>query len=351
MKAHLLRLLIKSVVAEFANALAAERGEIQARTGKWKDAVTNLQQALVIAPDDAWAGYLLTSALLASGDLAEYQKHSHAMMLTFGHTSDPIVGGRTSEAYLVAPYGDNADLEMAVSLVERKTFIWWREFYHGLAQYRLGNFSTAVDVLEKDLAHISSVNHIDRSPCEADCYLVLALARRQLNQAAEAAAAFEHGRQIVESQLPKPGDSDLGPYWWNGVTTRALLHEATEIVGLWSANPARASLTFSLAAEQAGQRSAKAIIPLTGPFSEPPAGPLHIVPESVMIRDGQMQFCIGGCSPHATVCVLASAELFTPTSWVPITTNIATNANILITGIAATNKSQFFRVVESQSSQ
>jgi RNA polymerase sigma factor (sigma-70 family) len=324
-----------------------QRGELQARTGRWIEAVTNIHQALVVDPADAWAGYLLSSALLASGDLAGYQKHSHAMMLSFGNTDDPIVGGRTSEAYLVAPYGDNTDLEMSVALVERKRFYWWREFYEGLAQYRLGNFSGAADFLEKIITKLPSVNQIDRPPCEADCYLVLAMTRRQLNQAAEAAAALAHGRQVAETQMPQPSAPDLGPYWWNGVTTRALLKEASEIVDQWTPNPSNASLTFSLARKDAeAAHDAKSVIPLTGPYSEPPAGPLHIVPESVILQNGQMQFTMAGITPGATVCVLSSGELFTPSSWVAILTNIATSTTLTV-GIPATNAHQFFRILET----
>src|SRR5262249_24040273 len=130
---------------------------------------------------------------------------------------------------------------------EKKPFFWWREFYQGLAQYRLGNFAAAADLLEKDISKLPSVNNIDRPPLEADCYLVLAMARRQLNQPAEAAAALAHGRQVAEREMPQVGAPDLGPYWWNGVTMRALLKEANETVEQWTPNPSKASFTFSLA--------------------------------------------------------------------------------------------------------
>lgn len=334
--------------AEHVPDVWVQRGELQARTGKWNEAVTNLQQALVVAPNDAWAGYLLSSALLAGRNFPEYQKHSHAMMVTFGNTDNQIVGGRTSEAYLVAPYGDTTDLQMSVTLVERKAFYWWREFYQGLAQYRLGNFSAAADAIEADITKLPSVNQIDRPACEADCYLVLAMARRQLNQPAEAAAALAHGRQVVETQVPQPGGTDLGPYWWNGVTTRALLSEASETVEQWTPNPAKASFTFSLARSIKNAPEAKTVIPLTGPYSEPPAGPLHIVPESVTVNNGQMQFTIAGITPGATVCVLASGALFTPSSWVPISTNVSTSTTLNVSGIAATNAHEFFRILETR---
>ena len=334
--------------ANYTPDVWVQRGELQARTGNWNEAVTNIRQALVVDPDDAWAGYLLSSALLASGDLTGYQKHSHAMMVAFGNTDDPIVGGRTSEAYLVAPYGENRDLEMSVTLLERKRFYWWREFYEGLAQYRLGNFSAAADLLEKDISKLSSVNQIDRPPCEADCHLVLAMARRQLNQPEEAAAALAHGREVAETQMPQSSGPDLGPYWWNGVTTRALLKEANETVDQWSANPSNASFTFSLARKGANAApSAKAVVPLTGPYSEPPAGPLHIVPESLSVTNGQMRFTIAGITPGATVCVLASTELFTPSSWVPISTNITDSATLAVS-VPATNAHEFFRILETR---
>jgi hypothetical protein len=165
-----------------------------------------------------------------------------------------------------------------------------------------------------------------------------------LNQGEEAIAAFSHGREVAQTQMPQLGAPDLGPYWWNGVTTRALLKEATETVEQWSPRPDKASFTFSLGSKETS--GPKAVIPLHGPYSEPPAGPLHIVPDSVTLYNGQMQFTIAGAAPGATVCVLASGELFTPTSWVPILTNTATATTLSVT-IPATNAHQFFRILQT----
>jgi len=327
-----------------------QKAEIQARTGNWKAAVTNLEQALQVDPADSWAGYLLSSALLENGNLADYQTHSHAMMVRFGYTQDMIVAGRTGEAYLVAPYGENTDLQLSVQMIERKRFYWWREFYEGLAQFRLGHYRQAADSLEKDLSKIGSVNHIDRPPCEADCYLVLAMARQQLNEPTEAGAALAHGREVAEKEMPQTGSPDLGPYWWNGVTTRALLKEARETVERSNANPANASLTFSLA-ENAGAAAgpSKEIIPVAGPFSEPPSGTLRILPESVTASGGQMRFTVAGIAPGATIVIQASHQLFTPDSWMPISTNVATGTTLSVAGINSTNsQNQFFRVIETR---
>ena len=122
----------------------------------------------------------------------------------------------------------------------------------------------------------------------------------------------------------------------------------TVTVEEWTATPANAAFTFSLARNAANAaRNAKSVIPLHGPYSEPPAGPLHIVPESVTVTNGQMQFTIAGVTSGATVCVLASAELFTPSSWVPIMTNIATRTTLTVGGIPATNAHGFFRILET----
>lgn len=326
-----------------------QQGQILARTGKWKEAADNFAGALQLDPSDAWAGYYLSSALLQSGNLGYYQKNSHAMMVRFGDSENGKIAGLTGEAYLVAPYGENSDLEMSVKLEDRKMWPWWRQFYQGLGQYRLGRFQNAADLLEKDISELGPVNRVDRPPCEADCFLVLAMARLQLNQTNEAQAALAHGREVAEKKIPQLGSPDLGPYWWNGVTTRALLKESLETVEAANTLPSKASLTFSLTeGAGAGANRSQEIIPLAGPFSEPPPGSLQILPQSVSLNGGQMRFTVAGITPGGAIVIEASHKLFTPDSWTPISTNIATGTNLNVDGISATNlENQFFRVIET----
>jgi RNA polymerase sigma factor (sigma-70 family) len=334
--------------------LLVQRAHIEARTGKWPEAAGDLKQALQLTPGNAWVSYLLSSALLQSGQLGEYQEHSHEMMLRFRNSHTQVAAGRTAEAYLVAPYGDKDDLEMSVELVEKKVFRWWREFYKGLAEYRLDHFSDASDSLEHDIKQLDTVNQVDRPPCEADCYLVLAMARRRLNQVPEARAALAHGREVAQTKIPQLEAPDLGPYWWNGVTTRVLLKEAQETVeGLASSSGnARppASLTFSMPGTAVTPAAAgKGIFVVSGPFFEPPQGDLAVVPGSVKMADGQLHFVVSGVTPGATIYTQASSDLSTPRSWIPIATNRADATAVTVGGTSTTNAQfQFFRILETQ---
>jgi RNA polymerase sigma factor (sigma-70 family) len=326
--------------------LLVQRAHIEARTGKWEEATADLKQAVQLNPSNAWNSYLLSSALLQTGKLPEFQSHSHAMMVRFRDRADSVAAGRTSEAYLVAPYGDKDDLEMSVELVDKKVFPWWRQFYKGLAEYRLDHYSNAVAWLEQDIKQLDIATRVDRPLCEADCYLVVAMARRQLNHIPEARAALARGREVAQSKIPQPGSADLGTYWWNGVTTRVLLKEAEETVE----GRSPAALTFSLPGTAVTPAAAgKGIFVVNGPFFEPPAAGLSIVPSSVSINGGLLHFIVAGVTPGASICIQASGDLASPRAWVSISTNRATGSEVTVNGLSTTNAQfQFFRILEAQ---
>ena len=211
------------------NALVL-RANVRARTRRWKEASDDLTQALQIDPSDHWTWYILSSALAQTGNLAEYQKHNHEMLAQFGHSNNSMIAGRAAAASLVSPSADTNDLELAAEISQKKPNAWWRQFYQGLAEYRLGHYERAVEWLERNISSIDKVNRVDRPPCEADSYLVLAMVRLQMKQTEAARAALSHAQEVMETKMPKPDAPDLGAYWWDGVTTRLLLKEAQGLI-------------------------------------------------------------------------------------------------------------------------
>jgi thiol-disulfide isomerase/thioredoxin len=214
---------------EGLNALVL-RANVRARTRRWREASDDLTQALQIDPSDQWTWYLLSSVLAQTGNLAAYQKHNHEMLAQFGHSNNSMIAGRAAAASLVSPSGDTNDLALAAELTAKKPMAWWRQFYLGLGEYRFGHLGKAVELLELGISGIDKVNRVDRPPCEADSYLVLAMARFQMKQTEGARAALAHAREVMATKMPKPDAPDLGAYWWDGVTTRLLLQEAQGLI-------------------------------------------------------------------------------------------------------------------------
>ena len=214
---------------ETATALL-QRGQIRARTHHWKEAASDLKQAMQINATDHWTWYLLTPLLLQLGDITEYRKHSHEILLRYGPIDNALIAGRAAEGCLLSAKASTNDVELAAKIVPRKIMPHWRQFYVGLAEYRLGRFSSAADWMEQIRINVAGINNVDRWPCEADACLLLAMARHQLKQTDKAQEALSHAREIIDSVMPKFDGPDLGGHWWNVLTTHILANEAAEVV-------------------------------------------------------------------------------------------------------------------------
>jgi tetratricopeptide (TPR) repeat protein len=211
-------------------AALVQRANIRARIQHWKEAASDLRQAMQINPSDQWTWYLLTPLLLQTGNFAEYQKHSHDILLRYGEIENALIAGRAAEGCLLSPSASTNDVELAARILPRKIFPHWRRFYVGLAEYRLGRFGNAVDLMEQIRREPGTINEVDRWVCEADACLVLAMAQHQLKQREKVSEALSHAKEIIDTALPKFDGPDLGRYWWNVLTTHIFAKEATEMI-------------------------------------------------------------------------------------------------------------------------
>ncbi len=73
-----------------------------------------------------------------------------------------------------------------------------------------------------------------------------------------------------------------------------------------------------------------------------------IASQSMAVSSGQLQFVVSGLTSGATVYVQASSDLSATSPWLTVATNVATGANLTVSGLSVTNaNSRFFRVVEA----
>jgi len=210
------------------------RANILAQGGQWREAAANLKLVIEKAPSEHWNWYVLAPLLIQSGQIVEYRSHCKAVLNRFGATSDPIAGGRAAKACLLYPSAVGPEeLKLANKLAdnvvasgENSPFLPWYQLTKGLAEYRQGHFASAAQWMER----IQKEPKLDALPntCRADTYLVLAMARRQLNQSDEARVALARGLEIVRTKLPKLDSGDLGE-WYDVLMTYILMREAKEI--------------------------------------------------------------------------------------------------------------------------
>ncbi len=73
-----------------------------------------------------------------------------------------------------------------------------------------------------------------------------------------------------------------------------------------------------------------------------------IASQSMAVSGGQLQFVVSGLTSGATVYVQSSSDLSSTGNWASVATNVATGANLTVSGLSVTNaNSRFFRVLET----
>ena len=210
--------------------LLQARAAFFARQGKWKEAIADAGKAIELDPADHGLYQMQASLLVAANDLPSYRQHCKQILARFGTTKDPVVAERMTKACLITP-GSGADLkavsqmaDTAVTAGAGNGLLPYFQFAKALAEYRQGHFAEAVQWAQKVLA--IKVTPILR----AQAWAVLAASQGQLKQTEEARAALAGSLEVLKTSLPKPGNSDLGGDWKDGIIAQKLAHEAQNLI-------------------------------------------------------------------------------------------------------------------------
>src|SRR6185503_19919470 len=107
------------------------------------------------------------------------------------------------------------------------------QFAKGLAQYRQGRFSSAVEWMQKVLAKAG-----EDSNRGVQAHMVLAMAQHQLKHPDEARTALAKGVAIAETKLPKLANGELDVGWNDWIIAHSLMREAKMLI---EGKPAAAS--------------------------------------------------------------------------------------------------------------
>lgn len=206
------------------------RGYLYARRARWEPALADYVRGLELAPEDHWQWYTCAAIRLMTGSREDYRRHCQEMLRRFAEASDPTIGERAAKASLIVPDGV-ADLSLPLRLIEQSVTgnekhwaYYWFLMSKGIGEYRAGRFAEAVDWLRKGEAG-------QREPVpRAQARLFLAMAYHKLGRRDEARRTLDEAIRIMDTQLPKETDGDIGEVLVDWVFCQVARREAEALI-------------------------------------------------------------------------------------------------------------------------
>jgi eukaryotic-like serine/threonine-protein kinase len=177
---------------------------------QWPAAATNYGIVTQVLPADHHAYHYLAPLLLQVGDTNGYRRHCERMLRQFAETSDPAIAERTVKDCLLLPPAQPvlptiAKLAEVASAAGPGHRFWPSiQFAKGLAEFRQGRFSSAVEWLEPVL---QKTNDVFRT---VQAHMTLAMAQHHLQHSEQARATLAKGLEFADRRLPT-FDKDAGP--------------------------------------------------------------------------------------------------------------------------------------------
>ncbi len=209
------------------------RGDVQARMGRFQEAIRDMEQVVQTDPGDLEGWRRLTLVLAQIGDLVKYRARCKEMLHRFSDTTDPVTVTQLAQSCLVMPSALDAEdvvlaerlADAAVALTPPGQFFPWRSMTIGLAEYRRGKFARAGEIIDR-LVPVVGEGGPGWLTCQVDFFFISAMTHQQLQETDKARAAFDHGRELLRSKLPALDSRDLRADWWAVVYANMLMAEA-----------------------------------------------------------------------------------------------------------------------------
>jgi WD40 repeat protein/serine/threonine protein kinase/tetratricopeptide (TPR) repeat protein len=204
-------------------------GVVQARAGHWKSAIVDFSRLTELEPENSANYHCLAALLVQSGDEDAYRAHCARALARFGKSQDPVTAERVAKDCLILPpAGDVTAIaqlaDTAIVLGKDHTYWAYFELAKGLAEYRQGRFTNAVEWMQKVLTAGGAPER------QAEAQFILAMAQYHLNQPDQALPGLSAGIEIVEKQLPHLESGDLGAGWIDWIIAHALMREAKSLI-------------------------------------------------------------------------------------------------------------------------
>jgi tetratricopeptide (TPR) repeat protein len=215
------------------------RGDFWARTGNWKEAVADFSKLIELEPDNHEGYYSLAPLLVQAGDVTAYRRLCGQILTRFGGTTnDSSMAHRMGRVCLLVP-PSGPELAVATSLADLSVTLGkgrinepWCQFTKGLAEYRRGRYGSTVDWMQMAQAQKIVTGQGRRRHLSAQSYIVLAMAKHQLNQTDEAKTALATAAAIIQNEMPQVEGGDLTDGWRDWLVAHALMREAKALIQL-----------------------------------------------------------------------------------------------------------------------
>jgi WD40 repeat protein/serine/threonine protein kinase/tetratricopeptide (TPR) repeat protein len=202
-----------------------------ARHGLWRGASAALARVIELDPSDPTAWYRQSTLLLELRDIEGYRRVCREMLARFGQTKEPSVAEGTAKTCLFVPDAV-PDLQpvlklagQAVTGTEQHRDYDWFLLCRGMADYRAGRFTDAIDLLKKVLSPNDETLYRDTL-----VHLFLAMAHQRLGQADEARQALDTARTLMEQRFPKPEGKGLDNGWDDWLRCQIVRREAEQLI-------------------------------------------------------------------------------------------------------------------------
>jgi len=206
--------------------LFATIGESMAMQGRWRKATNDVTNLVKTEPDSPNGYHTLAPLLVACEDVPEYRRLCQQIVVRFRGAQDPYIAERMAKDCLILT-SSGADLNVVGALanvaVSKNPSYSPFQCCKALAEYRQQRFSEAVkwaDSATKDPFPYS----------KAEGYAILSMARFKSGQTNEAFIALAECGKVIEEQLPKLSNGNLGQDWRDWIIAHALQKEAKALV-------------------------------------------------------------------------------------------------------------------------
>jgi tetratricopeptide (TPR) repeat protein len=227
-------------------ALFRSLGDWAAMQGHWPQAVEHFTLLLQVDQFETWDVSTLDYsrcgvAILAAGDLTQYEHFRQAAIKRFAHTTDPLIAERTVKNSLLLP-ADSAMMTALVPLADiaaksisgtdaasgvEPWMVPWRCLSLALMEYRREHSAEAINWGRRCL------NYGNDNPARvATAQAILAMSYFQLGQTEEAHSELTQSRDLIGKKTKDgfdPGNGTEG-YWYDWLLGRILLREAEALI-------------------------------------------------------------------------------------------------------------------------
>jgi tetratricopeptide (TPR) repeat protein len=227
--------------------LWARRAQHFAGQGRWAETEAPLRRHLDLDPTSPYDPFMLAPLLLERGDVAGYRATAGAMIKRFGDTQSPATAEKVARVALLSADA-GADVAALTKMLDNAQARPPDDAYavpklrlaRALLAYRSGDAARAVQELTTAPALADSVG----IAFGIEALALLAMARHELGQVAEARADLARAHAVVEYWMPIPprGRPFLGLAWSQWLHTWARLREAE---GRIPPDPATIAATLS----------------------------------------------------------------------------------------------------------